>query len=311
MFAIRPATLAVSNNAVPVRGMATLKDLRLRLKSVQNIEKITKSMKMVAAAKFARAERELRAARPYGQSATQFYEHAEAKLDADENTKQMLMVAVTSDRGLCGAVHSNIIRSIRNRLTAMDGGTETGVKTPKDVRLVLIGDKSKAVLGKSQAKRVLMSVNDVGRQPPIFADASAVAEEMLDFWAKQGEASKESSATVVYNVFRSVVSYKTTTQALPVPQSTGVANASKLSLYDGLDDNMIQCFNEFALANVLFYTMREGQTSEQSSRMTAMDAASKNAGEMISKLTIQMNRTRQAVITRELVEIIAGAAALK
>jgi len=306
MFAIRPA--AVSVVAVPIRGMATLKDLRMRLRSVTNIQKITKSMKMVSAAKFARAERELRAARPYGQSATQFFEHTEAKLDPTDETKQLLLVAMTSDRGLCGAVHSNIIRTIRNRLTGTDGKNQ---KTPEDVRLVLIGDKSKAVLGKQFSNKVVFSCNDIGKKPSIFADASAVAEEILDFWIKQGVASKDASAAVVFNAFKSVVSYTTTTQSMPVPQSDVVLNAPNLSVYDGIDENMVLCFNEFALANVIFYSMRESQTSEQSSRMTAMDGASKNAGEMISKLTMQMNRTRQAVITRELVEIIAGAAALK
>lgn len=114
---------------------------------------------------------------------------------------------------------------------------------------------------------------------------------------------------IFYNKFRSVVSYQVSN--LPMFSLKTVESASKLPVYDSLDSEVIQSYLEFSLASMLFYTMKEGACSEQSSRMTAMDNASKNAGEMIDKLTLTFNRTRQAVITRELIEIISGAAALE
>lgn len=116
------------------------------------------------------------------------------------------------------------------------------------------------------------------------------------------------SGRIVYNRYKSVVSYAV--DNLPLFDKQAVLGAPKLSIYDSLDDEVIQSYLEFSLASLLFYSMKEGACSEQSSRMTAMDNASKNAGEMIDKLTLTFNRTRQAVITRELIEIISGAAAL-
>ena len=112
-----------------------------------------------------------------------------------------------------------------------------------------------------------------------------------------------------FNIFKTIVAYNTT--ILPVFNMENVANAEKLSLYDSLDQDVLQSYNEFALASLTFYALKESAASENSQRMTAMDGASKNAGEMIDKLTLAYNRTRQAVITRELIEIISGAAALK
>lgn len=116
------------------------------------------------------------------------------------------------------------------------------------------------------------------------------------------------SGKIIYNRFRSVVSY--VVDQLPLFDKNSVVTAPKLSVYDSLDEEVIQSYLEFSLASLLFYSMKEGACSEQSSRMSAMDNASKNAGEMIDKLTLTFNRTRQAVITRELIEIISGAAAL-
>lgn len=112
-----------------------------------------------------------------------------------------------------------------------------------------------------------------------------------------------------YNVFRSVVAYRTT--VMPIYAMTSINEGGKLSLYDSVDEEVLRCYREFSLANLIFYAMKEAACSEQSQRMTAMDGATKNAGEMIDKMTIMYNRQRQAVITNELVEIISGAAALK
>lgn len=137
---------------------------------------------------------------------------------------------------------------------------------------------------------------------PYFQDAARIAAAVLDA-GFQYDAGK-----IVYNKFKSVVSYQTT--ELPIFSLATVNAAPKLSVYDSLDADVIQSYLEYSLASQLYYTMKENACSEQSSRMTAMDNASKNAGEMIDKLSLTFNRTRQAVITRELIEIISGASAL-
>lgn len=150
------------------------------------------------------------------------------------------------------------------------------------------------------ANEILFTANDIGRQPPSFEDASIAANEILNSGYKFDE------GEILFNRFKSVVSYQTS--KLPIiPIDTIKAN-EKLFAYDSIDDDVLQSYTEYSLAQLIYYAMKESATSEQSSRMTAMDGASKNAGEMIDKLTLQFNRTRQAVITRELIEIISGAA---
>jgi len=274
------------------RGMATLKAIQMRLKSVKNIQKITQSMKMVSAAKYARAERDLKQARPYGEGAKAFYDVAEIQ-PAKEDKKE-LYIAMTSDRGLCGAVHTGIARQIRNELNAKANSDDT--------KIICIGDKSRAVLQRLFAKKFIFVANEVGRIPPTFLDASKIAIEVLNSGFDFGH------GKIVYNKFRSVVSYNLS--AVPIFSVKSVESSEKLVAYDSLDADIIRDYLEFSLASLLFYTMKESACSEQSSRMSAMDNATKNAGEMIDKLTLTFNRTRQAVITRELIEIISGAAAL-
>ncbi|KAH8271469.1 hypothetical protein KR018_012388 [Drosophila ironensis] len=274
------------------RGMATLKSISIRLKSVKNIQKITQSMKMVSAAKYARAERDLKAARPYGIGAQQFFEKTEIQPEEKAEPKKLL-IAVTSDRGLCGAVHTGVARSIRAELAKDEANT----------KVFCVGDKSRSILSRLYGKNILMVANEVGRLPPTFLDASKIAHEVLQTGYDYTE------GKIVYNRFKSVVSYQCT--SLPIYSGSTVEKSEKLSVYDSLDTDVVKGFLEFSLASLIFYAMKEGACSEQSSRMTAMDNASKNAGEMIEKLTLTFNRTRQSVITRELIEIISGAAALK
>ncbi|KAK9874106.1 hypothetical protein WA026_002460 [Henosepilachna vigintioctopunctata] len=284
------ALVVTHNQTSQQRGMATLKAISIRLKSVKNIQKITQSMKMVSAAKYNRAERELKQTRPIGKGASQFYEKAEVTAPAD--VPQRLFIAMTSDRGLCGAVHSSIARLIRNEL----------LKDDQNIKVVCVGDKSRSLLARVFNKNIIMAANEIGRLPPTFLDASLLADAIIASGYKFG------SGEIVFNRFKSVVSYST--QTLPVFSLNSVQAAPKLSLYDSLDDEVIQSYLEFSLASLIYYALKEGACSEQSSRMTAMDNASKNATEVIDKLTLAFNRTRQAVITRELIEIISGASAL-
>jgi len=290
------ATVAKSATFAPIcvqtRGMATLKDIRMRLKSVKNIQKITQSMKMVSAAKYARAERELKKARPFGEGAQSFYESAQVK--GDDSKPGTLIIALTSDRGLCGAVHSNVSKKIRTMLGS--------VADSSDMKVLCIGDKSRAMLQRQFSKNIIAAYNDFGKKPPTFDDATTVADFVINcgFTFERG--------MIIFNRFKSVVSYSTT--EMPMYSAEAISNAEKISTYDSLDADVIRCYQEYSLASMIFYAMKENACSEQSSRMTAMDSASKNAGEMIDKLTMTFNRTRQAVITRELIEIISGAAAL-
>jgi F-type H+-transporting ATPase subunit gamma len=277
-------------NQPQARGMATLKTISLRLKSVKNIQKITQSMKMVSAAKYARAERELRGARPFGEGAQAFYEKAE--VTPPEDAKNKLIIAMTSDRGLCGAIHSSVARLIRNQLQ----------NSSDNVKIVCVGDKSRSLLQRLFSPLILFHAKDIGRMPPQFEDASKVSSMILE------SGYQFDAGMIVYNKFKSVVSYTTT--ELPIFSLSSVMAAPKLTIYDSLDADVMQSYLEYSLASQLYYTMKENACSEQSSRMTAMDNASKNAGEMIDKLSLTFNRTRQAVITRELIEIISGASAL-
>merc|ERR1719464_1794824 len=152
------------------------------------------------------------------------------------------------------------------------------------------------------AKNILCVGSEIGRLPPQFGDAAKIATNILN------SGFEYDSGKMLFNRFKSVVSYDTT--EMPIYSMATVNNAEKLALYDSLDADVLQSYMEYSLASLIYYCLKEGACSEQSSRMTAMDNSSKNAGEMIDKLTLFYNRSRQAVITGELIEIISGAAAL-
>jgi len=273
--------------------MATLRDIKNRLKAVTNIQKITKSMKVVSAAKYAKAEKDLKPARPYGKGALAFFEKAEVA--QDEKKPNHLVIAMSSDRGLCGGIHSSIFKAIRADVPNKPAGTVT--------KFIAIGDKPKGMLARIFKHDILFHFADVGKKEITMADVIFITNHILNsgFEFDHGE--------LYYNTFKSVVSYQTT--IMPVYNSESLSSAEKLPMYDSIDEDVLRSYNEFALLSKVLYAMKEGACSEQSSRMTAMDAASKNAGEMIDKLTLLYNRKRQSVITTELVEIISGAAALE
>ncbi|XP_051249138.1 ATP synthase subunit gamma, mitochondrial isoform X1 [Dicentrarchus labrax] len=293
MFA-RSSALVFSPQCGQVRNMATLKDITIRLKSIKNIQKITKSMKMVAAAKYARAERQLKPARVYGTGALALYEKAEIKASEDKSAKHLL-IGVTSDRGLCGAIHSGVAKVIKSEIATLTGAG-------KEVMVINVGDKLRGLLHRTHGKHIVLNCKEVGRKPPSFTDASIVATELLNCGYEYDQGS------VIFNRFRSVISYKTDNK--PLFSVDSVANAETMGIYDDIDADVLRNYQEFSLVNVIYLAMKESSTSEQSARMTAMDNASKNASDIIDKLTLTFNRTRQAVITKELIEIISGAAAL-
>merc|ERR1711997_1436007 len=234
------------------RGMANLKAIAVRLKSVKNIQKITQSMKMVSAAKYARAERDLKAARPYGHGAQAFYKGADVG-EVEAEAPKELFVALTSDRGLCGAVHSNICKTIRNDLLARPNIDNVGI--------ICVGDKSRAQLSRLFAKNILCVGSEIGRLPPQFGDASKIASAILNsgFEFDKGH--------LLYNEFKTVVSYDTT--EMPIYSMVAIKGAPKIDLYDSIDDDVLQSYMEYSLASLVYYCLKEGACSEQSSRMSA------------------------------------------
>ncbi|XP_077869420.1 ATP synthase F(1) complex subunit gamma, mitochondrial-like isoform X2 [Saccoglossus kowalevskii] len=249
-------------------------------------------MKMVSASKYNRAERELKPAKAYGLGASAFYNRAE--ITQDETKPNHLLVAMSSDRGLCGGIHSSICKAIKADVAEKPADV--------DVKIACIGDKSRLILQRVFSDKMLFHVSNIGKKPSTFGDAANIANAIVEsgFEFDVGK--------LYYNRFKSVVSFQTTT--VPVFTVDAISNSDKISIYDDVDSEVLQNYCEFSLVNLVYFTLKEGACSELSARMTAMEAASKNAGEMIDKLTLKYNRTRQAVITRELIEIISGAAAL-
>jgi F-type H+-transporting ATPase subunit gamma len=270
---------------------ATLKDVRIQLKSITNIQKITKTMQMVSAAKYAKAERELKPARVYGTGAAALGEKAE--LEADQSKPNHLIVAISSDRGLCGGVHSGVAKAIKANLQ----------ESTNDTKLVICGEKAKSILMRTHAPNILFAMSELGRKPPMFEEASFIAEQILT------SGYEFDVCKMYYNKFKSVVSYELTPQDIFSLET--LCTAETMMQYDDTDEDVLRNYHEFSTANLIFFGMKESACSEQSARMTAMDNATKNAGDMIQRLQIVYNRTRQAVITTELIEIISGCVALE
>ncbi|KAI1792734.1 ATP synthase F1 gamma [Ganoderma leucocontextum] len=272
------------------RNMATLREIELRLKSVRNIEKITKSMKMIASTKLAKAQRAMQAGKDYGVANKEIFSHA-----ASEDTgKRKLFIVVSSDKGLCGGIHSSVSKATRRAFAEKD-------KVEEDSPIMVIGDKSKAQLSRVLPRNIAMSFNQIGRDIPTFADAAGVADLILTSGAKYD------TIAIVYNKFVSAISYESA--IVEIEPETLLKESSGFRAYE-MEDDVTKDLAEFTLANAIYAALVEAHACEQSARRNAMDNASKNASDMISRLTMQYNRGRQAAITNELVDIITGASAL-
>ena len=310
----RPAVTVGAVSSLGGVRYASLKAVRNRMRSVASIGKITKAMKMVAAAKLRGVQARQDISRPFANSVRQFFalldeqEKPEQKDKAaagaaGEEAKRRLIVAVTSDRGLCGGVNSNVVRAIRQTLPH-DGSDRTadGYRNA----IMLVGDKGRDALQRTSANLFVVSFRDVFKTPVSFAQVTLIAEEIM--------AGAYDEVMLVYNRFKSAISQITTRQTL-MGLSDLMEHASVFDSYEfdsDMDSSqvMVDLF-EYELATQLYGALLENSTSEQAARMSAMDSASSNAAEMLSKLTLQYNRERQAVITTELVEIVAGASAVE
>jgi len=266
--------------------MATLREIELRLKSVRNIEKITKSMKMIASTKLAKAQRAMHNAKVYGQANNEVFKNAEAPSGGKK-----LFIVVSSDRGLCGGIHSSVTKQTRRLL--IDGN--------EDARIVVLGDKSKAQLMRLSPDNLLLTFNQIGKDVPTFADASVIA----DYITKSG--TEFDSVSIVYNKFVSAIAYEAA--VMDVVNEEALRNAPNFKQYE-MEEDVTKDLTEFSIANAVYAALVEGHAAEISSKRNAMDNASKNAGDMIGSLQMKYNRGRQAAITNELVDIITGASAL-
>ncbi len=296
--------------------MASLKDLRVRINSVRQTQKITSAMKLVAASKLRRAQESAEAARPFAERMERMVgslatvmgerEDAPAMLRGTGRDDTHLLVVATADRGLCGGFNSSITRATRLRIKEL---REAG----KSVKLVCVGRKGREQLRREFGDAIVDHADGIGRSGgPSFDEADRIGRGLTSRF----EAGEFDSCTVVYNRFKTVMSQVVTFQQLiPFSPAAGEAEAetdNSGAVYDFEPDEeaILSDLLPRNLSIQIFRALLENAASEQGARMTAMDSATRNAGEMIDKLTLNYNRTRQAQITKELIEIISGAEAL-
>jgi len=277
--------------------MATEKQLKLRITGTKNIAKITKSMKMVSAAKLRGDQQRLAAVDPFAAWAVEITGgHKDLEtIEVADFPKKNLVVAFTTDKGLCGGVNTILCRMTRQFLAKLDEGG-------KSYDLLVLGEKGRGQLRRVYADKIVGAATE-RVMPYTFDLACALTQEAL-----KGE---YDNIHLLYNEFVSAIAYTPSIKSITPLLDPAAPFLYKFDVEPELDTETLQNFYEYTLATQVFHSLLENATSEQSSRMNAMENASKNAGEMIGKLTLQYNRARQARITTELIEIISGASALK
>ena len=299
--------------------MANLKDLKVRITSVQSTKKITSAMKMVAAAKLRRAQESAEAARPFAERMERMLGSLAASLGGVDGAPELLagngkdqthlLVAFTADRGLCGGFNGSIVRQTRkmaHKLKA-DG---------KAVKILFVGRKAHDVMKREFANETIDVVIGIGKKGVEFHEATGVADRITAMF----EARKFDVCTIVFNRFQSAMTQIVTPQQL-IPfspavvgdgdeEAAAVEGPKSVYIFEPDEEEILADLLPRNLGMQIFQAMLESSASEHGARMSAMDSASRNAGDMIDSLTMTYNRTRQAVITKELIEIISGAEAL-
>ena len=292
--------------------MASLKDLRTRIASVKSTRRITSAMKMVAAAKLRRAQELAIAARPYAERMERMLASLAGaavgggpKLLAGTGADKVhLLVVMTTDRGLCGAFNSSIMRNVRRQIRALEG-------EGKEVRLFAVGRKGATAMRREFRSRLIEQMEEVAKPAPTFAAAASIAGRITELF----DAGQFDVCTIVYNKFISALTQEVTPQQLipfAVPEAGEDEDAGGGASYEFEPDEeeILAALLPRNLSVQVFRAMLETFASEQGARMTAKDNATRNAGDMINRLTLTYNRARQAGITKELIEIISGAEAL-
>ncbi len=294
--------------------MATLKDLRVRIRSVKSTQKITSAMKMVAASRLRRAQEQAEAARPYAMRMERMLGSLAAGILGSGTAPPLLagtgksdvhlLIVATSDRGLAGGFNATILREARRTIRELQSGGKT-------VKVLTVGRKGRDGLRRDYSRLLIDSLTEVGRPRLQFANAQAIAARVLALF----DAGEFDVATIVYNRFKSAMTQIVTKQQLvpfAVPETVDRPDPAVQGVYEFEPEEaeILASLLPRNLAVQLYTALLENNASEQGARMTAMDNATRNAGDMIDRLTVTYNRSRQAAITKELIEIISGAEAL-
>ena len=294
--------------------MPNLKDLKVRINSVKSTQKITSAMKMVAAAKLKRAQNAAEAARPYAERMDRMIAALGAKVSGGDGPKLLtgtgrddvhLIVVATADRGLCGGFNSSIVRAARRKIDQL-------VAQGKTVKVMTVGRKGRDQLRRIHGDKIISSKENLARTVVGFNVADEIGRELI----RRFEDGEFDVATLFFNRFQSAMTQIVTEQQLipaSLPEGAKEENTGELkALYEFEPDeeSILAALLPRNVATQIFAGLLENAASEHGARMTAMDNATRNAGDMINKLTLTYNRTRQAYITKELIEIISGAEAL-
>jgi F-type H+-transporting ATPase subunit gamma len=293
--------------------MPSLKDLRVRIASVKQTQKITSAMKLVAASKLRRAQEQAEASRPFAARMAEMLANLAAGVADIQGAPPLLagtgseavhlLVVATADRGLCGGFNSSIARGARRRIRALQ---EQG----KQIKLLTVGRKGRDALRRDYGQMIVETFEGIGRRRLQYAEVLAIAERLEQMY----QAGAFDVCTIIFNRFRSAITQELTFQQLIPVQPSAVEETEQevKAVYEFEPDEeaILKELLPRNLAVQIYGALVENAASEQGARMTAMDSATRNAGDMIDRLTLTYNRTRQAQITRELIEIISGAEAL-
>ena len=295
--------------------MASLKALKIRIGSVKSTQKITKALNMVAASKLRRAQQNATAARPYSSRMTEVVASLASRITPGPQSPKLLsgtgkddthlIIVATSDRGLAGAFNSNIVRAARRKADEL-------ISDGKTVFFYIVGRKGRPVLQRLYPRSIIAQYDTSEMKAPSYADAQKIAKDIVDRFSTDGV----DVVHLAYANFRStLVQEPTVDQIIPIaPTATEEQRGGPASLaaveYEPDEEEILADLLPRNIAVQIYRALLENQAGFYGSQMTAMDNATRNAGDMINRLTIQYNRTRQAAITTELVEIISGAEAL-
>ena len=291
--------------------MASLDDLKKRISSVKSTQKITKAMKMVAAAKLRRAQENAEKGRPYSDKMNNIIlnlsngitdkENAPKLLAGSGDNKIHLCIVLTSDRGLCGGFNTNIIKKAKSYFQKI-------LNEGKTIKIITVGSKGYDQLKRVYKDNIIKKISFKDSKTINYLDAEKVGKIIIDNFEKK----EFDVCTIFYNQFKNVITQiPQEQQIIPLKASQAEANSSEDNYeFEPEEDEILSNLLPKNISTQIFKAMLENSASEQGSRMSAMDNATRNAGEMVDKLTIEYNRSRQAAITKELIEIISGAESL-
>jgi F-type H+-transporting ATPase subunit gamma len=292
--------------------MASLKALKLRIGSVKSTQKITKALNMVAASKLRRAQQNAQAGRPYSTRMAEVVSSLTSRITIGPQSHKLiagtgkddthLIVLATGDRGLAGAFNTNIVRAARRKAEELEAGG-------KKVLFYIVGRKGRPVIQRVYPKAIIGQHDTLAMKNPAYADAQAIADDIIDRF----ESGQFDVAHLAYSEFKSVLAQEPQVdQIIPVARAEATTGdkASAAVEYEPDEDEILAALLPKNITVQIYRALLENQAGFYGSQMTAMDNATRNAGDMINKLSIKYNRQRQAVITTELIEIISGAEAL-